>query len=285
MIWISIWLPLLVCRVEGFVALVGKTSKRTVPTISQVDHPSACSQHHIHTRGNLLQQMRREPYLPDEEMVTFKQKIQVFSYRITLITASSAFIIGQLSKLLLVSSSGVSVESMIALEQNSHLILGWGILFAALIAPPNLGVVTDEKDESDVGDAILLFINKLLPGLASFALIVETLNAIQSNVSLGTIGFLSAASDNLDKTTYLFICAICLREIGFFGALYKTEAIFAVTLCICSAFSLNDRIGFSELGLTSLIALCLLVLSFGKIFEPIEDDLRPNKSSFFKDTR
>ena len=282
--WISVWLMLLVCRIEAFVALVGrKTGEGIVTTSVQVGLPSTCSQIHVRAKRNILQQMQRDPYIPDD--VTVKQKIQVFLYRITLISASSAFIIGQLSKLLLASSSGVSVESIMAIEQNSHAILAWGILFAALNVPPNLGVITIEKEESEVGDAILLFLNELLPGFASFALIVEIVNAIQSNVSLGTMDFFSANLDTLDKTTYVFICAICLREIGFFGALYKTEAIITVILCVCSSFSLNDRIGFSELGLTSLIALCLLVLSYGKVFEPIEDDLRPNKSSFFKDTR
>jgi hypothetical protein len=47
--------------------------------------------------------------------------------------------------------------------------------------------------------------------------------------------------------------------------------------------SLNQSIGFSEVALSGGLALSLLVLSVGKILEPLKDDLQPNQSAFFRD--
>ena len=276
--WASILFTLsIVCIVDGF---VGFTIRKT--------HFSAPTTHHHGTQNqiheNAIQlQMQRKPYSPydddddgNDERVTTIQKLQVCSYRISLISASFASVIGQLSRLLLASGSGLSAEFIDAVEKHSHDVLVWGIILAALITPPNLGL----PNKSDSGEAFLLFVNKLLPGLASFALIIETINLLQS-----PFGGPIELNNTLDNTTYLFIVAISLREIAFFGALYKVEGILAILLCICSALDLNEFIGFSDLGIENLIALCLFVLSFGKILEPIGDDLRPNKSSFFRDVR
>jgi hypothetical protein len=132
-----------------------------------------------------------------------------------------------------------------------------------------------------VSNALFLLLNELLPTLAGFAIIVEIVNVIQSNLSEGNVEFISSTSDSLGNTTTIFISLICLREIGFFGAGYKAEAILAIFFCI--ALGLNDSLEFSELALTSGLALSLLVLSFAKVFEPLEDDLEPNQSAFFMD--
>ena len=218
----------------------------------------------------------------DETEITIKQKIEVILYRTTLISASVAYTFDQLSKLLSsAGGSGIPTETLSNLEQTSHGILGWGILLSALLAPPNLGAITDQRKENDVDNALFLLVNELLPTLASFAILVEIVNTIQHNLSQGTSEFLSATSGTLDATTNIFIGAICLREIGFFGASYKAEAILAILLTV--ALSLNDMIGLSESALEGGLVLCLLVLSFGKVFEPIEDDVRPNNSAFFRD--
>jgi hypothetical protein len=232
---------------------------------------------------NLSLQLKNDPDLSSKDTVTTKNKLEVCLYRLALTSASVAYATSQASKVLLVSGSGLSSETIASMEVNSHAILGWGILLSALFAPPYLGAITDEKKENDVENALFLLLNELLPTLASFAIVVEIINTIQQNLSQNTANFLSATSDTLDSTTNLFICAICLREIGFFGVSYKAEAVLAIFFCV--ALTLNDSIGFSEPALTAGTAISLLVLSFGKVFEPIEDDLRPNKSAFFKDDR
>ena len=213
--------------------------------------------------------------------ITLKQKAEVILYRLTLISASAAYATLQLSNLLLASGSGLSTQTISSIEHTSHGIVGWGILFSALLAPPYLGAITDKNEKNDVDNALFLLLNELLPTLASFAIVVEIVNTIQSNLSQGAAEFLSATSATLDSTTNIFICAICLREIGFFGASYKAEAILAILCCV--VLGLNDFIGFSEPVLTSGLALCLMVLSFGKVFEPLKDDFKPNNSAFFKD--
>jgi hypothetical protein len=287
---VCILLSLLLCRVQGFSASVGrKPVAKTAFALSPVGYASRSIHSHNPNivRSNLGRitslNLQKVPDTSDDGKLTVKQKVEVCLYRIALISASMAYTSGQLSQQLLTAGSGVPAESVAAIEQNAHAILGWGILLAALLAPPNLGSITDQKEENDVDNALFLLLNELLPILASFAIVVEIVNTIQSNLSQGTADFLSGTSDTLDNTTNLFICAICLREIGFFGASYKAEAILAILFC--SILSLNDAIGFSDVALNSAIALCLLVLSFGKVFEPIEDDLRPNESNFFKDSR
>lgn len=215
--------------------------------------------------------------LPMKEQITLRQKADVIFYRIALISASSAYAVNQIVSLLNSGGgAGLTEETLTALQENSFLAAEWGILLSALFAPPYLGAITDTKKENDVDNALFLLLNELLPQLAGFAIFFEVVNLVQRNLSDGPVG-----STLLENTTSIFISLICLREIGFFGASYKAEAILAIFLCI--GLGLNDVIGFSEIALTSSLALCLLVLSFGKVFEPIRDDLKPNKSAFFKE--
>ena len=243
------------------------------------------SNHHIQLSS--LQHRLHQTKDPNENEtneITSKQKAEVVLYRITLISASIAYACGQLSNLLIgAGGAGLSVDSIASIQQTSHIIVGWGILFAALLAPPYLGAITDTNKNNDMNNALFLLLNELLPTLAGFAIIVEVVNTIQTNLSQGTATFLSASSESLDNTTNIFISFICLREIGFFGAGYKAEAILAIIFCV--AIGLNDSLGFSEVALTSGLGLSLLVLSFAKVFEPLEDDLEPNQSAFFMDDR
>jgi hypothetical protein len=274
-------LSLLFCQATGFSTSGRRNTRNSIGCAFSANVQSSI-QTSTESRDISLQ-LQNDSDASDVDRVTIKQKIEVCLYRFTLTSSSVAYATGQLSKLLLVSGSGLSTQTIAAIEQNCHAILGWGVLFASLLAPAYLGAVTDQKKENDVDNALFLLLNELLPTLASFAIVVEIINTIQNNLSQGTANFLSATSDSLDSTTDLFICAICLREIGFFGASYKAEAILAIVFSV--ALTLNDSIGFSESALTAGSALCLLVLSFGKFFEPIEDDLRPNYSAFFKDER
>ena len=215
--------------------------------------------------------------VPMKEEITLRQKADVIFYRIALISASSAYAVNQIVSLLNSGGgAGIPEETLAGLQDNSYLAAEWGILLSALFAPPYLGAITDTNKENDVDNALFLLLNELLPQLAGFAIFFEVVNLVQRNLSDGSVG-----STLLENTTSIFISLICLREIGFFGASYKAEAILAIFLCI--GLGLNDVIGFSEISLTSSLALCLLVLSFGKVFEPIQDDLKPNKSAFFKE--
>jgi len=226
----------------------------------------------------------KDPYENETNEISSKQKAQVVLYRITLISASIAYACGQLSNLLIgAGGAGLSVDSIASIQQTSHDIVGWGILFAALLAPPYLSTVTDTNKKNDMNNTLFLLLNELLPTLAGFAIIFEVVNAIQASLSQGSATFLSATSESLDYTTNIFISFLCLREIGFFGAGYKAEAILAILFC--AGLGLNDSLGFSEVALTSGLGLSLLVLSFAKVFEPLEDDLEPNQSAFFMDDR
>eukprot|EP00979_Chaetoceros_neogracilis_P003029 scaffold513_cov262-Chaetoceros_neogracile.AAC.16 len=253
------------------------------PTISSPPPPGRQhSMHRIH-RTSFLHKLQKtsDPNSNGSNEISNKQKAEVVMYRITLISASTAYACGQLSNLLLGAGAGLSIDYITSVQQTSHSIVGWGIVSAALLAPPYLGASTDPNKKNDVSNALFLLLNELLPTLAGFAIIVEIVNVIQSNLSEGNVEFISSTSDSLGNTTTIFISLICLREIGFFGAGYKAEAILAIFFCI--ALGLNDSLEFSELALTSGLALSLLVLSFAKVFEPLEDDLEPNQSAFFMD--
>mmetsp|Transcript_24529 Transcript_24529/g.30164 ORF Transcript_24529/g.30164 Transcript_24529/m.30164 type:complete len:282 (-) Transcript_24529:366-1211(-) len=218
--------------------------------------------------------------------VTIKQKIQVCLYRFALTSASLAYATGQVSTLLLDSGSGLSTQTITSIDQYSYAIFGWGIILSAFLMPPCIGVSIHQKDENDMkSNGLYRLLNKVLPIFASFAIVTEIISITQQYVSQDSANLLGTTSENLlDNMVTLFICAICLREIGFFGTYYKAEAIIAILLTVISTLS-NSVFFFSQPALTAGLALCLLVLSFGKFFEPIEDDLRPNNSAFFRDDR
>eukprot|EP00978_Attheya_sp_CCMP212_P028521 scaffold98652_cov43-Attheya_sp.AAC.1 len=67
---------------------------------------------------------------------------------------------------------------------------------------------------------------------------------------------------------------ICVREVVFYGAAYKVEAIILASLLL-----LQPVLPVSNI-IPGGIALALLVLSFGKLFEPLAEDLRPGQSTF-----
>jgi len=213
-------------------------------------------------------------------IITVRQKANVIFYRIALISASSAYAITQIVGILRSGGgAGLSVESLASLQDNSIIAGEWGILLSALLVPPHLSAISDTNKEDGVDNRLLLKLNELLPQLSCIGIFFEVVNFIPQHLWDGTL----LGATFLHQITSILISLICLREIGFFGAFYKVEAILAIIVCI--GLGLNDRnvMGLSEVALTSALALCLLVLSFGKIFEPIKDDLAPNQSAFFQE--
>ena len=216
----------------------------------------------------------------DKNYDSIESKGEVLLYRFCLLSASIgytlywAFIALDLS-----SISGVDAQR---LAYTCHAVSTWGMLLSALFSPTYLGAITDQNENNDFKNACLLVLNEALPQIASFAIIVQTVNLIQMSLSSGSIDFLTSISGgSLENTTIIFIVGISLREIGFYGFEYKAEAVLAIFIFFL--LTLSD-VGISETALSTCLALCLLVLSFGKLFEPIKDDLRPNESKFFQNS-
>eukprot|EP00551_Chaetoceros_affinis_P007252 CAMPEP_0203673502 /NCGR_PEP_ID=MMETSP0090-20130426/12738_1 /ASSEMBLY_ACC=CAM_ASM_001088 /TAXON_ID=426623 /ORGANISM="Chaetoceros affinis, Strain CCMP159" /LENGTH=198 /DNA_ID=CAMNT_0050539177 /DNA_START=315 /DNA_END=911 /DNA_ORIENTATION=- len=189
---------------------------------------------------------------------------------------------------------GLSVEMITNVEHLSNMVFTWGILCSALAIPNNQRGFRAKNAEGQQGEGEVdrevefhahpgvfdrnstwpTFVNNALPYLSSLAIVIKLIN---ETLSLSIMPTLDEVSNEF------FISAVCLREIGYFGAPYKVEAILALGLVFISSLGLNEGIGFSDTILSSLLALCLLVLSFGKVFEPLQDDLHPNGSAFFRD--
>lgn len=211
--------------------------------------------------------------------ITIKSKAEVLLYRSTLIIGSVAFGMDQLSTSL--NGSGLSPLFIAQLNQTSHSISTWFILLSALFAPAYLGAITDQSKKNEVNNALFLITNELLPQLAGFAIFFEVLNAVQSYYRNEISTMASVTGSTLDNTTLVFISILCFREIGFYGASYKAEALLAIIFSV--AIALNDFIGLSDIVLQWGLSLSLLVLSCSKVFEPIQDDLIPSGSAFFND--
>lgn len=126
---------------------------------------------------------------------------------------------------------------------------------------------------------------------ASIAVTAAVTTAVTSPTSSTTISLLDPMINGI------LVSALCIREIGYFGYQYKVEAIVALgvslfstimkTMMTTTTIAIDTGTGTGTnapsliSGLSGIYALCLLVLSFGKLFEPIEDELETNGSNFF----
>lgn len=289
--YILILVSLVFCQIRGF---IGTIQRKSCPTNVYFSHDNIYNQYQLLFKLKLQEnrkvgiplQLKNDSDTPDDQnysisrddiqAMTVKQKAAVCLYRFALASASVAYTVGELTNLL--SGSGLSIQTISTIQQNSHVIFGCGILGAALLVPSHVQTRTEDVDEdSVVGDSLVLILNRSLPMLGSLAIVVEVMNSILNNVP-GSSNFLITG---FDKTADLFICALCLREIGFFGVAYKAEAV--LTIFLCANLAIHDLIGFPEFALRGGASIGLLVLSFGKFFEPLEGDLRPNGSAFFRD--
>jgi uncharacterized integral membrane protein len=248
--------------------------------------------------------------------ISTKEKINVVLFRISLVAISIAYSLNQITDIF--QGSGLPMDTLTNIEQSSNAIFGWGILVTAFIIPNYRGSIdktfdedttnidnsnsddydstrTDGTDgnvnnnEEDTGnDSLSVILNNALPILSSVTILFKLVSTIVSGnineaANLESISTASISS-NMDQELFIsgiFIIAICAREIGYFGAGFKAEAILAIILVSTSLTGLNDIIGIPDAVVSSVLALCLLVLSVGKVFEPLEDDIRPNGSLFF----
>lgn len=268
---VNIIVPLLIVacidRVSSFHASVkkiwphsGDSKRKPISPLSPATHSlnlSPIHRHQLYAGGSEEEekdyQSTRETQSSEsvQEELSFAGKAEVIGYRTALVFASLGFAVSAAASLL--EGTGLNTETIKSLHVDSQAARGWGSC---------------------------LTVNEALPTLGSFALIIELINAIQWNLSTGEVpAFSLTSSENLDKAAGLFMAAICCREILLYGVAFKIEAVLAIVFIILQALDL----GLSQAVCLDGLALSLLVLSVGKVFEPIGSDLRPNQSSFFLD--
>ena len=229
----------------------------------------------------------------DDLSISLQEKTKVVFYRLSLIMASIAC---GLSRAIITfqGSAGLSLDTIKYIEQLSNVVFTWGILSTALTIP-NYRDIRSGTETSDKNSAFVL-LNDSLPTLAIAVTILKIIVSVGSNISSSNNDITIENHDienltalNIDKFVFgFFTSAISLREIGYFGAGYKVEAILVLILFVSiSTFSFGfyNSIGLTDTLCKSAIALCLLVLSFEKNLEPFEDDIRPDGSSFFKENQ
>lgn len=227
----------------------------------------------------------------DDLSINLQEKTKVVFYRLSLIIASIACGLSQ--AIITFQGSGLSLDTIKYIEQLSNVVFTWGILSTALTIP-NYRDIRSGTETSDKNSAFVL-LNDSLPTLAIAVTILKIIVSVGSNISSSNNDITIENHDienltalNIDKFVFgFFTSAISLREIGYFGAGYKVEAILVLIFVSISTFSFGfyNSIGLTDTLCKSAIALCLLVLSFGKILEPFEDDIRPDGSSFFKENQ
>ncbi len=276
----------------------GRHEKNTIANGSQyLKRCTACRRSVLHFSYSDSENNTENNKIDNDDDTDGREKAAIILYRISLLIGSFACGLSQIMNVL--QGSGLSVETISNIQHSSDAVFTWGILFAALVIPKNRSGVFEQKKNNggEVVDENLGFdqegllgtgsilrgeerftwstlVNNALPYLSSLTILIKVVNEIHS----------VAPNEILDEMTTFFISVICLREIGYFGAAYKVEAILAICLVLISSLGIDEGIiGFPDAILSSLLALCLLVLSFGKVFEPLQDDLRPNGSAFFKD--
>jgi len=187
----------------------------------------------------------------DGSGVTLGQGIRVGLYRLLLLGSAGAWT--GLAVLPLLEGSGLS--STDTLEVNMS--MGWKFMLgaAAVVAPlPSV----DSKSKSN------------LPFLALSCVGVSTLLLLSLSIMFQE-GMMDTATQVVATMATL---GICVREVVFYGAAYKVEAIILASLLL-----LQPVLPVSNI-VPGGIALALLVLSFGKLLEPLEEDLRPGQSTF-----
>eukprot|EP00978_Attheya_sp_CCMP212_P024524 scaffold77179_cov34-Attheya_sp.AAC.1 len=183
--------------------------------------------------------------------VTLGQGIRVGLYRLLLLGSAGACT--GLAVLPLLEGSGLS--STDTLEMNMS--MGWKFMLgaAAILAPlPSV----DSKFKSNLPFIALSCVGASTVLLLSLPIMFQESmmeTATQVVATMATLG-------------------ICVREVVFYGAAYKVEAII-----LASLFLLQPVLPVSNI-IPGGIALALLVLSFGKLLEPLEEDLRPGQSTF-----
>jgi hypothetical protein len=210
------------------------------------------------------------------DQISVLDRMRVLLYRLFLSSAAMALMI----------YAGVSFLDGVGMSNEARAqVLGQGALFtaeasalAAIILPSTTSAIGTMDDTEDS------------PAIRSMA---ETSLRVAGGVSLLCIAGVTQDPENLlgtQITHALYIAAIscplvfiCLREIYFYGAAYKVECIISLALLAAFIGFGGDFPADAPLAITGPLSLSLAVLAAGKVFEPILEDLRPGKSSFFLD--
>jgi hypothetical protein len=181
----------------------------------------------------------------------------------------------------LLQDTGLPQNIVDGVIQSSNTVFDVGIIATALLIPSHRkqeehvgSGVKDNQVLLDVDDdiimrtkdeSVILLLNQIIQKSAIIAVASKIINSI-TGISFN--GFDEIVS-------FSFICVICLREIIYYGAAYKVEAIFAIILSLLHVLGINDYF------VAVTLSLALMVLSVGKVFEPLKDDLQRNGSQFF----
>ena len=146
------------------------------------------------------------------------------------------------------------------------------------------------KNKNKEGTNYVARLNDSLPILSILILLIKVLLSIaivingSSNITTTdtVLGLQRAIDEILIPSVVLTMLAI--REIGYYGLEYKVEALIIILLieplskiCIESLPPMIEHIT------NPLLMITLLLLAFGKVFEPVQDDIQPNNSNFFQD--
>lgn len=255
--------------------------------------------------------------------VTGIEIIQVIVYRLSLIVVSLAFGVHQFTTLDTSGSSsgsttnflegtGLSRDGITTMNSVSGTIFLYGILFTAVSIPKYRGTteIVDSgrsSEEKETIEALMKMkknfknknkedtnyvarLNDSLPILSILILLIKVLLSIaivingSSNITTTdtVLGLQRAIDEILIPSVVLTMLAI--REIGYYGLEYKVEALIIILLieplskiCIESLPPMIEHIT------NPLLMITLLLLAFGKVFEPVQDDIQPNNSNFFQD--
>ena len=210
--------------------------------------------------------------------------------------------------------TGLSRDGITTMNSVSGTIFLYGILFTAVSIPKYRGTTeivdngrsSEEKETIEALDLMKIKknfknkskedtnyvarLNDSLPILSILILLIKVLLSIaivingSSNITTTdtVLGLQRAIDEILIPSVVLTMLAI--REIGYYGLEYKVEALIIILLieplskiCIESLPPMIEHIT------NPLLMITLLLLAFGKVFEPVQDDIQPNNSNFFQD--
>ena len=183
--------------------------------------------------------------LPASQMMSAASSVQVLSYRATVGGSALLLTVLAVDDTSFLDGTGASID---ALVERSAACLPFVCGASSLVCPlPDNGVVRLPV--------------RALGGLT----LVSGMAALQ----------LSVAQQYAWGLSLLSLMVVSAREMYYFGPEYKQEC--GITLFMLPLMlNLNERVPFT----TPLCALGCLVLAFGKLFEPLSEDLQKTNSEF-----
>lgn len=204
----------------------------------------------------------------DPQEVSISQRFLVLGYRCTLFSVALGFSVSFAATTLL-QGTGLGLDTLEWLQEASHAVLLWSTYLTGLLAPPlsNHPAAAD-SEQSDSISVLLPLLTQALRTLGVVAILIHLIG-VQD-----TLPFEYSSLETLEIAAIL--SGICVREILFYGIAYKVEAVVALVFLLLQASN-----QLPEAVTVGGLSLALLVLSVGKVFEPISSDLVPDQSAFF----